>query len=162
ARNVAHAVKPPKVETKEIEILKAGEIEAVLAALADHPLRPIVVLAISSGARRGELLALRWGDVDLTAGTIKIERSLEQTEAGRRGREDGVKKGEGGGGTIAVPATGIEALQAHRRKQLEWRLAAGLGKATADTLVFSRFDGDAILPNGLSREWGKFVRTHKL
>jgi integrase len=159
ARNVAHGIKPPKVETKEIDILKAEEIEAVLVALADRPLRPIVVLALSSGARRGELLALRWGDVDLGAGTIRIERSLEQTVAQLRFKSPKTKYGRR---TITLPPVALEALQLHRRKQLEWRLAAGLGKPTADTLVFSRFDGEPIPPNGLSRDWANFVRTHKL
>jgi hypothetical protein len=84
ARNVASLVKPPKVTETEIESLKANEIEAVLMALKDHPLEPIAVLALSTGARRGEILALNWGKVDLDAGTIKIERSLEQTKAGLR------------------------------------------------------------------------------
>jgi integrase len=158
-RNVAHGIELPRVETKEIEILKAGEIENVLAALADHPLHPIVVLAISSGARRGELLALRWGDVDLAASTIKIERSLEQTAAGLKFKSPKTKHGRR---TVGLPPIAVEALKTHRRKQLEFRLACGLGKATPDTLVFSRFDGEPILPNGLSRDWGKFVRTHRL
>src|SRR5215831_4547001 len=79
ARNVAHAISPPKVATTEIEALKADQIAPVLAALKGHKLEAIAVLALSTGARRGEILALRWGDVDLTAGTIRIARSLEQT-----------------------------------------------------------------------------------
>ena len=63
ARNVASLVKPPKVTETEIESLKANEIEAVLMALKDHPLEPIAVLALSTGARRGEILALNWGNV---------------------------------------------------------------------------------------------------
>jgi len=77
-RNVAHAVRPPRIETREIQILKADEIAAVLTALVDHPLYPLVVVALSSGARRGELMGLQWGDVDFASGSIKIERSLEQ------------------------------------------------------------------------------------
>ena len=159
ARNVAHGVRVPKVEAIEITILKADQIAAVLAALVDHPLYPIVVLALSSGARRGELLALRWGDVDLTAGTIRIERSLEQTSAGLNFKSPKTKHGRR---TIALPPLAAEALHAHRRQQLELRLALGQGKANPDTLVFSTIDGEPILPNGLSRDWGKFVRTGKL
>ena len=78
---MASVVKPPKVEETEVESLKADEIDTVLAALKDHWLETISVLAISTGARRGEILALTWTHVDLDAGTIKIERSLEQTKA---------------------------------------------------------------------------------
>jgi integrase len=56
----------------------------VRAALNDHWLESIVVLALSSGARRGERLALRWADIDLETATARIERSLEQTKAGVR------------------------------------------------------------------------------
>src|SRR5262245_55434732 len=76
ARNVAHAVKPPKVEDVEVEALKADQIEPVLTALKGHWLEPIALLALSVGARRGEILGLTWGNVDLTAGSIRIERSL--------------------------------------------------------------------------------------
>src|SRR5262249_23521885 len=81
ARNVAHAVKPPKVEYVEVEALKADQIEPVLTALKGHWLEPIAVLALSVGARRGEILGVTWGNVDLTAATVRIERSLEQTRA---------------------------------------------------------------------------------
>ncbi len=159
ARNVAHGVRAPKVETTEIAILKADQIAAVLAALVDHPLYPIVVLALTSGARRGELLALRWSDVDLTAGTIRIERSLEQTSAGLKFKRPKTRHGVR---SITLPPVAVEALHVHRRKQLELRLALGQGKANPDTLVFSTIEGEPMLPNGLSRDWGKFVRTHKL
>jgi len=159
ARNVAHGVRVPKVEAREVAILKVDQIEAVLAALKGHELEPIVVLALSSGARRGELAALRWGDVDLTGGTMRIERSLEQTSAGLKFKPPKTKHGRR---IIALPPLAVEALRAHRRKQLELRMACGLGKANPETLVFSRLDGEPIVPNGLSRDWGKFVRTHKL
>jgi integrase len=61
ARNVASAITPPKVDEREIEILKANQIAPVLAALDGHPLQPIAVLALATGMRRGELLALCWG-----------------------------------------------------------------------------------------------------
>jgi integrase len=60
SRNVASVVKPPKVDEIEIESLKADEIDTVLNALRDHVLEPIAVLALSTGARRGEMLALSW------------------------------------------------------------------------------------------------------
>jgi integrase len=83
SRNVASFVKPPKVD----------QMDTVLPALKDHWLEQIAVLALSSGARRGELLALNWANVDLDAGTIKIERSLEQTKAGLRFKAPKTKNG---------------------------------------------------------------------
>ena len=75
---------PPKVQAEEIEILDQSQIDEVLTKLrdADEPLFPFVVLALATGARRGELLALRWSDIDFDAPAIRIERSLEETKAG--------------------------------------------------------------------------------
>ena len=82
ARNVASAVKPPRVEDTEIASLKADEVAAVLAALQGHPLEPIAVLALATGARRGEILALRWSDINIDAATLRIARSWSRPRPG--------------------------------------------------------------------------------
>ena len=147
ARNVAHAISPPKVALTEIAALKGYKLEA------------IAVLALSTGARRGEILALRWGDVDLTAGTIRIARSLEQTTGSLKFKQPKTARGTR---TISLPAAAVEALQVHRKRQLEQRMALGQGKLVAETLVFSTIDGEPMSPNGLSRDWGNFVRAQGL
>jgi integrase len=158
ARNVAHAIKPPKVEDREIVALKADQVGAVLAALEGHPLQPIAVLALSMGARRGEILALRWCDVELGAGTMRIERSLEQTRAGLKFKRP---KSQHGRRVVALPPIAVEALQAHRRHQLELRLALGQGKPDADSRV-QHHRGRSHPPNNLSRDWRRFVKARKL
>jgi integrase len=158
-RNVAHAVRPPRVETREIQILKADQITAMLTALADHPLYSLVVVALSSGARRGELLGLQWGDIDFARGALKIERSLEQTGGTLQCKQP---KSRHGVRTIALPTVAVEALKDHHRRTLERRLLLGQGKPAADTFVFTTFDGDPIRPDGLSRQWGDIVRSRKL
>ena len=159
ARNVAHAIAPPKVEEQEIMALQADQVEAVLAALDGHPLHPIAVLALATGARRGEILALRWSDVDLVAGAAHIRRSLEQTRAGLKFK---LPKTRHGRRVVAMPLTAVEALQAHRRRQLELRLALGQGKPDGDTLVFSTLEGEPMPPNNLSRDCRQFVKARKL
>jgi integrase len=62
-------------------VLAAEQIATVLAGLEGHALHPIAVMALSTGARRGELLGLQWGNVDLDAATLRIERSVEETRA---------------------------------------------------------------------------------
>ena len=52
----------------------------VRAKLADHPLLPIVELALATGMRRGELLGLQWQDIDLDAATVRVERSVEKIQ----------------------------------------------------------------------------------
>jgi integrase len=159
SRNVASVVKPPKVNEIEIESLKAGEIDTVLNALKGHTLEPIAVLALSSGARRGEMLALSWANVDLDAGTIKIERSLEQTKAGLRFK---APKTRNSSRVVSLPPIAVDALRAHRRSRLELRMALGQGKPEPDALVFSTFDDNPIPPNDLSRDWRRFVLARRL
>ena len=76
-----------------MEILDAGQIATVLDALKGDRLYPIVVLAIATGMRRGELLALQWRDVDLDRGALRVERSLEQTRLASRGEIETRKAG---------------------------------------------------------------------
>src|SRR5262245_4657355 len=59
-RNPAATAKPPRVEQREIEILEPAQIEQLMAGLEGHPLHTIAQLALATGARRGELLALEW------------------------------------------------------------------------------------------------------
>ena len=92
-RNVATIRKPPKVEEREIEILTTDQIAEVRAKLAGHTLLPIVELALATGARRGELLALQWTDVDLDRASLRIERSVEETRAGLRLKPPKTKRG---------------------------------------------------------------------
>jgi len=75
--NVEASVKPPRVDQGEkIRILDQDQIERTLRHRA-APCRPIVALALASGARRGELLALRLKDLNVDAGTLRVDRSLE-------------------------------------------------------------------------------------
>jgi integrase len=158
-RNVASVIKPPKIEETEVEILRANQLVAVLEALTGYALEPIAVLALSTGARRGELLALHWRDLDLDAATMRIEYSLEQTKAGLRLKAPKTKHGRR---VVALPPIAVETLRAHRRRVLELRVALGQGKLDTDALVFSRLDGSPLPPNNLSRDWRRFAQTRGL
>jgi len=94
AVNAAALVSAPARSDTEFEILEPEQIEPVLDALKGHKLYPIVALAIYTGMRRGELLALQWDDVDLDAGTVTVRRSLEQTAAGIRIKEPKTKRAD--------------------------------------------------------------------
>ena len=137
-RNVASVVRPPRVEAREIEILTAEQITDVLAKLEDHAIYPIVALALATGMRRGELLALRWEDVDLHDKTLRVERSLEESSSGLRFKPPKTKHGRR---AVPLPPTAIEVLRAHRLRQLELRVALGMGKPEPDALVFATVAG---------------------
>ena len=150
SRNVAHVISPPKVEDKEVEILDAKEIAAVLRKLEDHALYAIVAVDLATGLRRGELLALPWSNIDLDGASLRVERSLEETKAGLRFK---APKTVHGRRTISLPPNAVAVLREHRRKQLEMRLALGLGRPQPDALVFCEPDGSSTLPSKLSYTW---------
>jgi integrase len=118
-------------------------------------------LALATGARRNELLALRWSHVNFDRGALTIEGSLEQTK-GRTIRVKGPKTAAG----VRILTLGAEtlAMLRHRIRQLEARMALGLGKggAGADPLVFSEPDGSVIMPDDFSRRWHAFVHDSDL
>ena len=151
--NVATAVKPPPVPHGEIPILTPEQIGLVLRALEGQDLRPIVSFLLTTGCRRGEALALCWKDLDLDKGTVRIERSLEQTRSGVRVKSPKTAHSRR---SIAIPPWLVAELRAHRARQLEQRLALGLGKAPDDALVFARWDGSPHVPLWATQ---KFTRT---
>ncbi len=157
-RNVASGVKPPKVPDKEVDILNTEQIAEVLEKLGDHPFYPLVVVALGTGLRRGELLALQWANVDLETGNLKVEHSVEQTKSGLRLKSP---KSKNGRRKVSLPLTVVQTLREHRRQQLETRLALGLGKLPDDALVFCKADGSLLPPDKLSRDWNRLVISRK-
>ena len=157
--NPVTAAEPPRVQRTEIEILAPDQIRAVLDALRGRPLYPIAVIGLSTGMRRGEIVAVRWSNIDLDGGKIRVERSLEETKAGLAFKEPKTKAGRR---TVGIPPSIVAELRAHHRQQQEQRLALGLGGAAPDDLVFPRADGEAWPPDRLSSNWAKTVRSMKL
>jgi integrase len=95
----------------------------------------LVLLALDSGARRGELLALRWSDINLDRRTIRIDRAVDDT------KENGITikdepKNESSRRTVTISGQTAETLRAHWRGQTEIRLALGLGKLPEGALAF--------------------------
>jgi integrase len=119
-RNVASLVEPPARKTAERRPLTAGQARAFLALVAEDRLAALYSLAIATGMRQGELLALRWEDVDLDGGRLTIRHTL------RLGTRDLAEpKTERARRTLRLGADSLVALREHRRRQLEERLAAG-------------------------------------
>jgi integrase len=159
ARNPVHVVRPPRPSAVEVEILSAVQISDVLARLEGHPLHAVVTLALGSGLRRGELCALTWSTLDLDAGVVRVERSLEETAAGLRFKSPKTRHGRR---AVSLPAPVVEVLRAYRRQQLEQRLQLGVGRPGPDDLVFTLPDGSPWPPDKLSRDWGNVVRLRRL
>ena len=152
-------ISPPKVESTEIDILDAAQIADTLRKLEGHPLHALAVTDLATGMRRGEVVALRLADVDLDGATVRVERALEETKGGLRFK---APKTAHGRRTISLPSNAIPVLREHRRNMLEVRLALGLGKPDADTLLFAQPDGSPMRPNQLSWLWRSACKSLKL
>jgi integrase len=148
-QNIASLVRPPRVPSREIEIIREDQIRTVLETLRGRALYPIVALALATGMRRGELLALRWSDLDLNSAKLQVAQSLEQTKAGLKFKSPKTKHGRR---TITLPGAAVAELRAHWTAQQQQRLSLGLSRAN-DGLVFATWDGNARSPNALTKEW---------
>ena len=84
ARNPADAVTPPRPQDREMRALQPAEVRLVLEACADPDLRSVIHTAVTTGLRLGELLGLRWQDLDLDGGTATIARAAQYPAGNRR------------------------------------------------------------------------------
>lgn len=127
ARNPADAVDPPRVARGERRTLTPAECVRLLQAARGSRLYLPVLLAIATGMRRGEILALRWEDVDLDAGTLSVRRTLSQVKGRLEFKEP---KSARSRRVIALPAFAVEALRQHQAAQAAERLRAGAAYAS--------------------------------
>jgi integrase len=135
----------PSMPASQMVTLTRGQVATLLAA-ADGWLHTLVLLGVATGARLGELLALRWVDVDLDQGTVRIGRSLRVV--GRRLQVKGPKT-EAGYRMVALGPTVIGALRRLRAEQIERRFALGPAYHLED-LVICKPDGRPYRPDSAS------------
>jgi integrase len=124
-RNAARSVKPPQPRREEMQPLSREQVRTLLDTVKGDPMEALYVLAVTSGLRQGELLALKWEDVDLegTNPTLEVRRNLSET----RGRRSFVTPKSGRGRHLRLSRRAVSALGTHRKRQLEERVRkAGL------------------------------------
>jgi len=158
ARNPADAFRKrlPKVERRAMTTLTAEQSARLLDAIAHSRIYWPVLIALSTGMRRGEILALRWKNVDLERGSVRVTESLEQTKNGIRFKAPKTDRFR----VIALPDYAIEELRRLKRQQAEELLAFGV-RQTGDTLLCSRADGQPRTPLSLTYEFARFMRRLK-
>ena len=147
ARNPADVFRKrlPKVERREMLTLTADQSAKLLEALSHSRVYWPVLVALSTGMRRGEILAVRWKYVDLERGALSVVESLEDTKAGIRFK----KPKSGRSRAITLPAYAVEELRRLKREQAESLLGLGV-RQTGETLVCCRADGAPHRPIALS------------
>jgi integrase len=149
--NPADIAKPPKAPDRETPMLQPDQAAALLNRLRGKPLYLLASLALGTGMRRNEMLGLAWRHIDLDAGRLTIEQSLEQTAT--HGIRIKAPKTRHGRRTISLPAHLVTKLRQHWREQQEQRLAIGLGKAPESAPVFAVADGRHLSPNAITKAW---------
>ena len=153
-KNVAAEEGAPAVDGNEMIILTPEQVRDLPAKLKGQRMYARAIIALHTGVRPQELVALRWSAVDLDAKpspTITIAEALEGTK--QHGLRFKGPKTRSGRRQITLPDIVVDALREHRRQQLEQRLVLGLGKLPDDALVFPALSGGPQSPDAFSAEW---------
>jgi integrase len=155
ATNPVTATSTPAGRKKKLTIPEPGQVRAINEA-ARAPYDVPVLLASYTGARRSEVLGLRWNSVDLDRGVAQIERTLQRVGAELVFTE--TTKSASGRRSVPLPAFVIARLRQHRADQGRRRLAAGSEWHDLD-LVCDRGDGQPIDPDLLSQAFKRVAKA---
>ena len=150
--NPASLAPPPRAIRPEISTLTVEQIDHLLRVAEDDRLHALYVLAVSTGLRQGELLGLRWADVDFSAGNLAVRQQLQRSvnASGRREFVFTPPKTKASVRVVALPQVALSSLQRHRSQQAEERLRAG-SEWTDLGLVFPNLIGRPIEKGNLLR-----------
>lgn len=161
-QNPATAVDPPSPEKKEMRALTTGEIQTLLGSAQEASetldgeysgrLYIPILLAVTTGLRRGELLALRWKDIDGTR--LAVRRSVERTTL--EGTKFKQPKTAKSARSVALPSLVIEALNRHKTEQKKERLLLGRGYQDSDQVICHP-DGSLWDPHSFTAAFRRFA-----
>ena len=148
-RNVTEVVRPPRPAPKEMRPLIPEEARRLLEAARGSRLEALYVLAVTTGMRQGELLALRWQDVDIENGTVSVRRTLTRNGGSVEMGEPKTKKSRR---SISLTRRAIDVLQSHLERQLH-EMGVLLGDRYEDQgLLFTTSTGGPINPSNLRQK----------
>ena len=151
---------PPRLRRKERRTLTMEEVTTkLLPVLQGHRLRAAFLALFMLGLRRGEVLGLRWQDIDLKAGLVHIRQALVRITHHEARRTELVfqePKTASSRRTIPLPEICLVALRSHRAQQAEERLRLGHGYTDHD-LVFCQADGGPMNPRTMNRYFTQVI-----
>lgn len=147
-RNVCDVVSPPRRKRLEVQSLDTEQVQQLLAAARGHRLEALFILALATGMRRGELLGLKWQDINFQTGMLQVRRVLTRvpTKLPGKGYVEAESKTERSRRSITIAPFALEALKQHRVRQLEVKLKAGSRWQERD-LVFCTSVGTPLNPD---------------
>jgi integrase len=163
ARNVSEATTLPAAKTRKMQPLTLEQVNQFLAAIKEDRLFPALFLELGTGLRRGEILALRWRDLDLDTGVLHVRQTLVRVR--NRETTDGARKTrlliqepktDHSGRTIPVPEDIVETLKHHKAQQAQEKFL--LGQAYNDQgLVFCQANGMLRDPRNFTRHFERLL-----
>lgn len=174
-RNVAAVARPPRVQVEPVRPYSVEEVRAILAAATDGPNSARWAIALALGLRQGEVLGLRWADVDLDRQLLTIRSSRVRPVyrhgcPGDCGRypgwcprrvlvngQAGATKSEAGQRVIGLPAALVQLLRSHRRSQAQLQSEARQLWQEGDW-VFTSEVGAPLSPNSDYHRWKALLR----
>jgi integrase len=148
-RNATEAVKPPQVRRAEMRPLSPEQVKTLLEVACGDRLEALYVLAVTTGLRQGELLGLKWEDVDLEAGKLRVQRTLAIAKGGPKLMAPKTKSSRR---TVRLTQSATNALRSHLKRQLGKIDRAG-SLWRENGLIFASETGDP-----LDR---RYVTTHR-
>ena len=149
-RNVCKLQRAPKVAESEKAIVQ--DVPAFVDKIRGERLYVPAIVALFTGMRLGEILALRERALTSTACVIEVREALEETR--RKEMYSRRRNQRPAAATSPCPISLVEALREHRRQQLELRMKLGLGKPEPDALLFANLEGGPLRPSTVSSDWG--------
>jgi integrase len=154
-RNPAQAVSPPRPQRPEMRVLSPADAQRLLEVSRPTRYYSLIYLALATGARLGELLAVRWQEVDLERGVVEITRTARFFSG--QGVTFGQPKTHRSRRPIALSPETLAVLREHRQVQLEERLQVGPGYRDGD-LVFADAVGRALYDSTVRRAFYAIVQ----
>jgi len=156
-------VELPKSKRHRVEVLSEHKVAELLNAVEGTRLHLPVLLAVATGMRRGEILALSWDDIDLVRGTIAVVRAWDE---GSKGYELKGSKSERSRRTIEMPAILVSALalakDEHEDRRAHRELAGESYQLEYGPLVFSEEDGEPWWPSRFEWAWQEFRKSSRV
>jgi integrase len=152
-RNVATLVDLPRARRHEVVALAARDARSILDAMSGDRLEPLVTVTLLTGLRQGEVLGLRWQDIDLEAGSLTVRHALQRMD--RRVELVEPKTGRSRR-TLALAPTALAALREQRKVQLQDRLWAGSRWQEGD-FVFTTSKGTPLTGAEVTRQFQRLL-----
>ena len=159
--NPCDRVKPPAPARTKVRIMDEASVARMIRALEDEPMqyRVIVMLAIDTGLRLGELMALKWSDIDMGSAILKVTKANQAVHG--KGIITKSPKNESSIRSVTISSNSLLLLEAYRSQQQETKHM--LGSLWADEeWLFTKWDGSAMYPTTPSQWFQKFLKRHSL